>query len=273
MTPRLLRRYAWRALLAVAACIAVAGCMVGPNYVRPVTPTPPAFKEGVGWTMAQPGDGTPQKHKYLVGGLPREQVNQIAEMFGKGAQGVTALQIAPICLFNAFEFAQPDVFKNHAFFLIDIGHSNSTMMIGVKRELVLVRQIEFGGKVLIDTLMALSGESRESVFKALEQEDEVMIENTRMAILALTREVGSSIGFFEGRREETIGQICVSGGPAKSKAFLKVMSEELHMPCEVWNPFAKCDMALSGKQKANFVNDVTKLNVACGAAVEFLKSK
>ena len=218
----------------------------------------------------QPGDGTPQKHKYLVGGLPREQVNQIAEMFGKGTQGVTALQIAPICLFNAFEFAQPEVFKNHAFFLIDIGHTNSTMMIGAKRELVLVRQIEFGGKALIETLMALSGESRESVFKALEQEDEVMIENTRMAILGLTREVGSSIGFFEGRREETISQICVSGGPAKSKAFLKVMSEELHMPCAAWNALERCEVAVANDRRERFASESFDLNVACGAAAEIL---
>jgi hypothetical protein len=85
------------------------------------------------------------------------------------------------------------------------------MMLGAKKELVLVRSIDFGGKTLLETLMALSGESRESVLTALEQEDEVMVENTRMALTVLAREVGSSIGFFEGRREETIGRVHVSG--------------------------------------------------------------
>ena len=221
---------------------------------------------------ATPGEqgGSVRQRKYLVGGLPRTQVTQVSEMFGKGGQSLTALQIAPICLFNAFEFAQPDVFNQRPFFLVDIGHTSSTMMIGVKRELVLVRQIDFGGRLLIETLMALSGESRESVFTALEQEDEVMVENTRMALMVLTREVASSIGFFEGRRDDAIGQIWISGGPSKSKTLLKVMGEELRLPCSAWNATERCEVSVSGDKKARFAADAPDLNVACGAAAELL---
>jgi NodT family efflux transporter outer membrane factor (OMF) lipoprotein len=50
------------------ATILLAGCMVGPNYVKPSTPMAPAFKEQVpgsstandGWKPAQPGDQTPR---------------------------------------------------------------------------------------------------------------------------------------------------------------------------------------------------------------------
>ena len=118
------------------------------------------------------------------------------------------------------------------------------MMVGAKRELVLVRTIDFGGRVLLETLMALSGETRESVLQALEHEDEMMVENTRMALMVLMREIGSSIGFFEGRREETIDRIFVSGAPAKSQTLLKVMSEEVHMPCESWNALGHCEIAV-----------------------------
>ena len=220
---------------------------------------------------AAPGEhGSSRQRKYIVGGLPRTQVTQVSEMFGKGGQSLSALQIAPICLFNAFEFAQPDVFNTRPFFLVDIGHTSSTMMIGVKRELVLVRQIDFGGRLLVETLMALSGESRDSVLTALDQEDEVMIENTRMALMILTREVGSSIGFFEGRREDTIPQIWISGGPAKSKTLLKVMSEELRLPCASWSATDRCEIAISGDKKSRFAEDASDLNVACGAAAELL---
>ncbi|MEO7318721.1 MAG: pilus assembly protein PilM, partial [Chthoniobacteraceae bacterium] len=213
--------------------------------------------------------GTRQR-KYIVGGLPRTQVTQVAEMLEKGGQSLSALQIAPICLFNAFEFAQPEIFNNRSFFLVDIGHTSATMMIGMKRELVLVRQIDFGGRLLIETLMALSGESRESVLTALEQEDEVMIENTRMALMILTREVGSSIGFFEGRREDTIQQVWVSGGPSKSKTLIKVMSEELRLPCAAWSATERCDISVSGEKKARLADNAPDLNVACGAAAELL---
>ena len=38
-------------------------------------------------------------------------------------------------------------------------------MVGVKREMILVRTIEFGGKALVEALTGLSGEGREAVFR------------------------------------------------------------------------------------------------------------
>jgi len=111
------------------------------------------------------------------------------------------------------------------------------------------------------------------VLSLLEEGDDLLIETARLSLAALTREISSSIGFFEGRHEENISQIFVSGGPANSRAILQLLAEELHMPCEVWNPLLKCEMALHGSQKAAFANDATKLSVAAGAAVEFLKTK
>jgi Tfp pilus assembly PilM family ATPase len=212
----------------------------------------------------------PGRHKYLVGGLPREHVTQVVDALGKNAAGIGSLQLSPICALNAFEFAKPETFNNGAFFLVDIGHTNSTMMVGAKRELVLVRSIDFGGRMLVETLTALSGESREGVLEALEHEDEMMVENTRMALMVLMREIGSSIGFFEGRREETIDRIFVSGAPAKSKTLLKVMSEEIHMPCESWNALEHCEIQVAAQKRQQFLDDALDLNVACGAAAELL---
>jgi hypothetical protein len=65
--------------------------------------------------------GAPRQHRYLVGGLPRAQVTAVAEALEKNSLGVGSLQLAPICAFNAFEFAHPEIFNDHAFFLVDIG--------------------------------------------------------------------------------------------------------------------------------------------------------
>ena len=43
----------------VACALTIAGCMVGPDYVRPSAPVPPAYKELDGWKVAQPGDVGP----------------------------------------------------------------------------------------------------------------------------------------------------------------------------------------------------------------------
>jgi NodT family efflux transporter outer membrane factor (OMF) lipoprotein len=47
-------------VLALASSALLSGCLVGPNYVRPNAPTPPAFKEAQGWIPAQPADAAPR---------------------------------------------------------------------------------------------------------------------------------------------------------------------------------------------------------------------
>lgn len=210
--------------------------------------------------------------RYLVGGVPRSEVAVISAAFSSLATPVNSLQLAPACLFNAFEFAKPHEFNNEAFFLIDIGHGSSTMIIGAKRALVLVRNIDFGGQALIEALSSLSGESAEGVLMALEHEDEVMVENTRMALSVLAREVSGSIGFFEARREETVSSIYVSGAAARSKTLLQVLAEEIHMPCKTWNPLDGCELELPSRQREAFAQDSQDLHVASGAAAELLNA-
>ncbi len=211
------------------------------------------------------------RKKYLVGGLPRAQVSLIGGALQQNGTNVAAMQLAPICAFNAFEFAFPEIFNGQAFFLVDIGHNASTVMVGSRRELILVRSIDCGGKALLDALMGLSGEGREAVLQALEQDDEVMVEYTRVAFAPLIREIQNSIGFLEHRHEETISKIFVSGGPAKSQTLLKVLAEELGLPCESWSAAAHCEPALPSSQAAGFALEALDLNVACGAAAELLK--
>lgn len=210
--------------------------------------------------------------RYLVGGLPRTQVALVSSALEHSGNDVSVLQIAPICAFNAFEFAYEEVFNTQAFFLVDIGHTSSTLMVGVKRELILVRTIEFGGKALVDALTGLSGEGREAVLQALADEDEVMVEYTRVALNALIREIQNSIGFLEHRHEETMQKIYVSGGPAKSQTLLKVLAEELRLPCESWSAVARCESALPVDRAEALKQDSLDLNVACGAAAELLKA-
>ncbi len=215
--------------------------------------------------------GEAKFHRYLVGGLPRSRVMQIGDAIEKTGVGVHSMQLAPVCAFNAFEFAFEDTFNNEPFFLVELGYINSTVMVGTKRELILVRTIDFGGKALVEALEGLSGEGRDGVFQALEHEDEVMVEYTRVALNALIREIQSSIGFLEHRREETIRHVHVSGGVAKSRTLLKVLSEELGLPCEAWSAVSKCDTSLPASQREAFDANLLDLNVACAAAAEALK--
>jgi NodT family efflux transporter outer membrane factor (OMF) lipoprotein len=53
-------------VLTTASAALLAGCTVGPNYVRPTVTTPPHFKEAEGWIRAEPADATPRGDWWTV---------------------------------------------------------------------------------------------------------------------------------------------------------------------------------------------------------------
>jgi len=221
---------------------------------------------------SKPGSGP---LKYLVGGLPRVQINRIDAGFQKVRKNsLKVIQIPAVCTFNAFEFAYPEVFNNEAFLLVEIGHGSSTLTVGVKGELILVRSIEFCGQLLLSALASHAEATPAETMKALALGDNPLVtETARLMLTALTREVSSSIGFFEGRREETITRVYISGGFANTKTIMEIINDDLHMPCKAWDPFKNCEIALPANRRQTLAEDSINLSAACGAALEILRGK
>jgi type IV pilus assembly protein PilM len=209
--------------------------------------------------------------KYLVGGMLRPAVRMIAEATGKTRVPAEILQLAPICSFNAFEVAYPQVFNEEAFLLLDMGHLQSTVLVGSKGELVLVRSIDYGGKALTQALTADGALDANAAWIMIQEGDGGMAEICRGSLARLGTEVRNSIGFFEGQREESIPQIFVSGGLARAEMILQTLSDELGLPCEIWDPLETCEVALPAAKRQALPNEFVSLNVACGAAFEYLR--
>jgi Tfp pilus assembly PilM family ATPase len=225
--------------------------------------------------VAVASNGTPMessgKTRYLVGGLLRPEVKQISEAMIKTKRAADVLQLAPICSFNAFGFAYPEAFHNEAFLLLDMGHQQSTVLIGQKAELVLVRSVDFGGKAFYQALTAEGAVNLETARVLIQQGDAGMSESCRNSLFSLATEVRNSIGFFEGQCEESIHRIFVSGGMAKMEMVLQTLSDELGLPCEVWDPLETCEVALPPAKRQELATEFVSLNVACGAAISYLK--
>ena len=242
----------------------VAPVVAGPNVTR--AGDKPA---GGGNVAVQTGVAT--QTKYLVGGILRSQVKQIIAAAAKARLSAEILQLAPVCSFNAFEFAYPEVFANEAFLLLDMGHLASTVLIGSRSELVLVRTIDYGGKALMQALTAEDALDADAAWLMIQQGDEGMTEICRNSLARLGMEVRNSIGFVEGQREEGINRIFVSGGLARAETVLQTLSDELGLPCEIWDPLETCEVALPAAKRQALPNEFVSLNVACGAAFEYLK--
>jgi type IV pilus assembly protein PilM len=212
------------------------------------------------------------KTRYLVGGMLRPRVKLISEGLSKTKMPANILQLAPVCSFNAFEFAYPEVFSKEAFLLLDMGHQQSTVLIGNKTELVLVRSIDYGGKIFSDAITANGALDPAAARLLMQQGDPGMSEICRGSLMRLATEVRNSIGFFEGQCEESIHRIFVSGGMARTEMILQTLSDELGLPCEIWDPLETCEVALPPAKRQALAHEFVSLNVACGAAISYLKA-
>ena len=200
----------------------------------------------------------------------RTEVKQLAEAFSRTRLHPDILQLAPACSFNAFEFAYPEIFANDAFLLLDMGHAKSTVLIGSKGELVLVRGVDYGGQALGQALTADGAIEAEAAWSMIQEGDAGMADICRASLSRLATEVRNSIGFFEGQREESISRIFVSGGLARLETVLQNLSDDLALPCEIWDPLETCEVALPAEKRAALPHEFVSLNVACGAAFEYL---
>jgi Tfp pilus assembly PilM family ATPase len=216
--------------------------------------------------------GVATKTRYLVGGMLRPAVKQISAAITKLRLTPEIVQLAPVCSFNAFEFSYGETFANEPFLLLDMGHLQSTVLFGSKGELVLVRSIDYGGKALMQDLTAQDAIDADAAWVMIQQGDEGMAEICRNSLGRLATEVRNSIGFFEGQREgESVSRIFVSGGLARAESVLQTLSDELGLACEIWDPLETCELGLSAAKRQALPNEFVSLNVASGAAFEYLK--
>ncbi len=219
-----------------------------------------------------PAPGRPTS-RYLVGGLPRKEIVSISEAFIRNRTPAARLQLAAVCNYNAFEFSHPDVFAREAFVLVDIGHQETRVLVGAKRELVLVRTIDYGGENFLQAITGDGGIDRESAMMLIEQNDAGMVETGRISLSTLARELRSSIGFFEGQREEAVSRVYFSGGLVRALMPLQILSDELEIACDTWDPFQTCQIDLPKNKTVLFDTERTHLNIACGAALDLLAAR
>ena len=208
--------------------------------------------------------------RYVVGGLPRKSVEQVSAALAKNKSQADRLHLAPLCNYNAFEYAHPDVFANEAFVLADIGHVETRVLAGSRKELVLARTIDYGGADFLKAITNNGGVDQATAMTLIEQNDPGMMEAGRASLLRLARELRSSIGFFEGQREEGIARVYFSGGLVRALMPLQILSDEMEIACVTWDPFQTCSIDLPKARLTAFDAERTHLNVACGAALDLL---
>ena len=82
----------------------------------------------------------------------------------------------------------------------------------------------------------------------------------------LGRELRASIDFFEHQQDQTVSQVFVSGGSARSAVIVEALHAEMMVECKAWNPASFLQMELPPEQAAEVEQVGPQLAVALGAA-------
>lgn len=216
-----------------------------------------------------PPQGTAQMN-YLVTGVPESAVAAVDAALASAPAHLQAVHLAPLSLFHAFRQARPEVVAAHSFLLVDIGHLSSTIVAGARGQFLLVRSIDFGGNELVDALMDQGCGDDDDPTSGLETGDPASLAVARAVASMFAREIRSSIGFLEQQHENLIECVFVSGGPARSTGMVRLLGEELYVPCEAWDPLAGCRLDLSGEAREQLETDRVNLGIAAGSAIALL---
>lgn len=207
------------------------------------------------------------KSKVLVTAARQQLVNDYQAAITES--GLVGDHMVPgfVSLVNAFEMAQPEVFKSESVALVDIGFKQTSICVLDAGELALMRVVNIGGDKLTAGLaetMSISYAEAEGIKIGMAPE---VMSSLEMQVQPLGRELRASLDFFEHQNDRAISEVYVSGGSARSEMLLQILHGEMIVECKTWNPTAFLQKALPGQQTEEIEHIAPQLTVAIGAAL------
>jgi type IV pilus assembly protein PilM len=238
-----------------------------PGYVFDCYIFPP--RESQNGRPAEPPKvaGGLNKFKVLVAGAKQQLVDDFQTAIRDA--GLVGDHIVPgfVGAVNAFEMAQPEVFKNESVALVDIGFKHTSICVLDCGELALMRVVNIGGDKLtagLAEIMSISYAEAEGIKVGMAPEVQSSLE---LNVQPLGRELRASLDFFEHQNDRAVSQVFVSGGSARSEMILQILHGEMIVECKTWNPTSFLQLALPGQQAVDIEHIGPQLTVAVGAAL------
>lgn len=218
----------------------------------------------------KPKLGGSPKGRVLVAGARKQLIDEMQNAVKN--TGLIADRIVPGLLgpVNAFELAMPEIFSRDVVALVDIGFKNTSICILQQGDLVLSRVVAIGGDRLTHGLaesLGISYPEAEGIKVGMPSEVQAQLETL---VVPLGRELRASVDYFEHQQDQTVRQVFISGGSARSEFIVQTLQSELIAECKAWNPIGFLDLALPPQQAAELEHVAPQLAVAIGAATGVL---
>ena len=161
----------------------------------------------------------------------------------------------------------PEIFAREVVALVDIGFKNTSICILQQGDLVLSRVVAIGGDRLTNGLAESLGISyAEAEGIKVGNAIAKCKHNWKLWSCRSVENCAPRLTIFEHQQDQTVSQVFISGGSARSEFIVQTLQTELMAECKAWNPLRFLELALPPQQAAEIEHVAPQLAVAVGAA-------
>ncbi|RKY42965.1 MAG: hypothetical protein DRP85_01165 [Candidatus Makaraimicrobium thalassicum] len=186
------------------------------------------------------GDATEAgQMRVLLAAVKRGPVEARVKMIEDLGMTVNILDTDPFAVFNVFTASNPlPDGKGSAF--LDLGHSQTDVLISIGKLPCFMREIQIGGKdvssAICHSLSVSPEKAEEYKMRAGDEEKEAVAQATGSVLNDLIKEIQLSFGYFENRYNSGVSGIYCSGGMSYQEGVVDYLSEKLGIQVKKWNP-------------------------------------
>lgn len=181
----------------------------------------------------------PGQMRVLLAAAKKEAVEARVKLVEKLGMIVNVMDIDSFAMLNSFNEINPSPEENGKA-LIDLGHSQTNVLISVGKMPCFMRQIQIGGKDITEALSKTAGiafdQAEEMKLRADEADKEKISLATTSVMEDLVREIQLSFGYFDNRFGKGVVEIHCSGGNIYQQGVMEYLSEKVGGQAKIWNP-------------------------------------
>jgi type IV pilus assembly protein PilM len=220
------------------------------------------------------GNSRGNQMEVLLAAAKKDRVEEISRVARAISLHPLVVDVDMLALINCFELNHPEAIEGHVVSLVHIGASMMTVLILQNGVSAFQRDIPFGGShytAAFQKTFALNPEDAEAVKlggKAVRRPQSELLSVLQRVTDDAVAEIQRSFDFYlASAGDEPIERVFLSGGCARMKGLVQVLTTRLKLPVETLDPFRAVDVP-EQQFDADYVRDIAPMvAVAAGLAI------
>ncbi len=181
----------------------------------------------------------PGQMRVLLAAAKREVLEKRIKLVEKAGMSVNLVDIDSFAIFNAYLESYPASDNNGKAFL-DFGHSQTNVLISIGSEPSFMRQVQIGGGDITGAIckkIGISAKEAEQMKMNPGEENKETVQQAVASVLDdLIGEIQLSLGYFENRYNNMVGDFFCSGGMIYQEGVMEYLGNKLGVQVKKWSP-------------------------------------